>query len=216
MQTIGKCKYPHWTCKNADLSQSMGPRKFFLFGDIMTVNKNIVLIVNGGPEAGKDVFTSQIKFHFAADMYNNRLYNYMSTVDHIKEIALEKFDWDGIKDEKGRRLLSDLKAASTRYNIGPFKKIINHIDNLKNFSIDYVYIIISIIHCREPEEIQRLKHYYKNECITILIKRNTNIVISNQSDNDVDKYLYEYIIDNNGSLDDFYDRCKDFYDSLKI
>ena len=139
----------------------------------------------------------------------------MSTVDHIKEIALEKFDWDGVKDDRGRRLLSDLKDASTRYNIGPFKKIVTQIDNLnKYYGKDY--IILSIIHCREPEEIQRFKDYYHEDCKTILIKRKTDIITSNHADSNVDKYDYDFVINNDGDLDSFYEICKQFYANLII
>jgi hypothetical protein len=180
----------------------------------MGTNRNIVLIVNGAPEVGKDIFTSNIKKIFDADSNNDRIYNYISTVDHIKEIALTSFDWDGVKDESGRRLLSDLKDASTRYNSGPFKKVVSKIDNLDVFYDGYT--ILSIVHSREPDEISKFKEYYKDNCYTILIKRKTDVLISNHADANVDKYRYEYEIDNNGTLEEFYDKCIDFINALKI
>lgn len=179
--------------------------------------ENIVLVVNGKPGVGKDEFTKNIKNLFIMDNTRRRLYNFISTVDHIKEIALEKFGWDGVKDEKGRRLLSDLKDASTRYNLGPFKKIIEQIDHQKNFSAFFDHKMVTIIHCREPEEIQRFKDYYGEECKTILIKRNTDVEINgNHADVNVDKYEYDYVLDNNGTLEDFYEVCKVFLDKLII
>ncbi len=174
--------------------------------------KLLVLVINGKPESGKDAFAGIIKKMFS----NKTTYiNNISTVDNIKFLAKYHFGWDGIRDEKGRRLLSDLKDASTRYNLGPFLTVTGIIDT---FNKTYNEINnIWIIHSREPEDIQRFVDYYKENCKTILIKRdNHNINISNHADADVDCFDYDYILENNGSLEDFNNTCVNFIQTLGI
>ena len=77
------------------------------------------------------------------------------------------------------------------------KKIIvyNICDSKINSKQTFIFI-----HCREPEEIKKFKKYFKNKCITLLIKRPEFILYSNSSDRNVDKYEYDKILFNNKSL----------------
>lgn len=173
--------------------------------------KTLILVVNGKPESGKDTFAANIKnFYFR----QNFLINNISTIDHIKLIAKLHFNWDGVKDYKGRKLLSDLKDASTNYNEGPFITVINTINDYINAHDDYNHIWI--VHSREPEDIQRFVDYYKDKCRTVLIKReiNQNIIQSNHADENVDYFDYNYTIENNGLLEDFNNTCVNFINNL--
>ena len=67
----------------------------------------IVLIVNGAPQAGKTTFNEMLK-----DMADGEVKIY-SSIDYVKMIAFT-LGWDGIKDDKGRKLLSDLKTQIGR------------------------------------------------------------------------------------------------------
>jgi hypothetical protein len=60
---------------------------------------------------------------------------------------------------------------------------------------------ILFIHCREPEEIKRLVDDFK--CSTLLITNN-NItqVESNHADANVNNYNYDFVIHNDGTLED--------------
>ncbi len=173
--------------------------------------KNLVFIVNGKPNSGKDTFTE--KFFDYININNNVNYLHISTIDHIKDIAEYLFGWDGIKDVKGRKLLSDLKNASIDYNDGPFKYCINKINehNKKTESIKNI-VNISIVHCREPKEIKKfVDHFGREICKTILIyRKNFQQIISNDSDKNVNNYVYDYTIHNDSSLSDFYKEIGQF------
>ena len=75
------------------------------------------VIINGSGGVGKDLFCNHAKIVLRS--MNKEFFNY-STVDYVKESAM-KLGWNGIKDERGRKFLSDLKAAMTEYNDIPFK-----------------------------------------------------------------------------------------------
>ena len=74
-----------------------------------------VIVINGSGAVGKSTFIS------LCHEIDPRVIE-TSTVDFVKEIALQA-GWDGIKDQRGRRLLSDIKDALKRYDDIPNKKI---------------------------------------------------------------------------------------------
>ena len=169
----------------------------------------LIFILNGYPRSGKDTFAEFLKEYQTPETIKYHFQN-ISTVDYIKSIAENFFGWDQKKDEKGRRLLSDLKDASRRYNNGPFHQTVSQIGRYEYYNfyinenvLENDILFLNIIHTREPDEIQMFKEHYKDLCSTILIKRNYNGVISNHADKNVENYKYDYIIENNNSLKDF-------------
>lgn len=147
---------------------------------------NKIVIINGQGGAGKDTFVNLCKKH------KSNIYN-ISTIDYVKDIAYS-VGWDGAKDEKGRKLLSDLKAALTTYDNIPFNSVCNQIENISDIENDAVIFI----HCREPEEICKFKLKY--DAIALLVLRGEIHNLGNYSDNNVLLCNYDYQINNNGSL----------------
>lgn len=157
-----------------------------------------VIIISGANNSGKDQFVN-----FFMENYKYKSVN-MSTIDRVKEISKKYFDWDGKKTESSRKFLSDIKKAWSEYNNGPFiymkKQIKKHYLELsKKDKKKFVFFV----HCREPEEIQKFKDFYKNKCTTILIviekRTEKNKIANNTSDMNVNNYEYDKIIFNNGN-----------------
>ena len=142
-----------------------------------------VIVINGPPESGKDTFVKYVRAFASVEVFN------FSTVDRIKQLARHYFGWDGIKDAAGRRLLSDLKDASTRYNNGPFFSVAEQLKDTGPRSICFV-------HVREPEEIQKFKDYYGRACSTIFIDRLVDTEHGNHADDNVRNFLYDITVDN--------------------
>lgn len=69
------------------------------------------------------------------------------------------------------------------------------------------------IHCREPKEIQRIVNTYNAK--TLLIKRGELVVTSNHADANVNDYNYDFVINNNGSLEELRDKAKLFMGALR-
>lgn len=146
-------------------------------------------IINGYARSGKGEFVK-------------RLNNYIptisiSTVDIIKKICLE-LGWDGNKDENGRLVLSEFKDLSTKYFDHSFNYVKNELDKFKNNDNDN---LIFTVDSREPKEIKRFVDELDFKTIFINNINITNIP-NNHADKNVLDYKYDYVINNNGTLEE--------------
>lgn len=157
-----------------------------------------VYITNGSAQNGKDSFAEFLSKYISVFKY--------SSIDLVKEM----YESIGIdrhtKDEKKRKLYSDTKDMLTKYDDIPFKDVMSIVADFQEDKIDTEVLLIDI---REPEEIARAVDVFNAK--TILI-RNPNVVKieSNHADRDVENYEYDYIIENNGSLEQLDSVAKDF------
>lgn len=159
-----------------------------------------VILVNGKPQSGKTTFGN-----ISVSLNNTTIY---SSIDYVKEKALE-LGWDGKKDEAGRRYLSDLKEAMSRYNNIPRKKIIEQYDIFKkNLREDINNVLI--VDVREPDELDALKN--ELNAITVFID-NPRVpdIVSNMADKNVANYNYDYTINNYGTMDDYISQIYVFF-----
>jgi dephospho-CoA kinase len=165
-----------------------------------------VIIINGSGGSGKDLFVKLVS-NIYIDCIN------LSTVDKIKEIAKNNFGWKGEKTNKSRKFLSDIKRVWKEYNDGPFNDIINKIKTYEesNNNKDIIYFV----HSREPKEIKNFVNYYKDKCVTLLIKRENIDIPNNDSDINVEKYNYDYIIKNNSSIEKLQKKALKFLKKIK-
>lgn len=134
-----------------------------------------------------------------------------SSIDKVKEIA-GLCGWKGEKTEKDRKFLSDLKLLTTDYSDLAFKAIN---DEVNKFMFDNRHSVM-LIDIREPEEIEMAKNAFGAK--TILIKnKNVKQIDSNMADANVFNYEYDYVIENNGTLDEFQQNVHKFAkDILKL
>jgi dephospho-CoA kinase len=145
-----------------------------------------VFVINGIAGSGKDTFVSMVGAIVPTVNY--------SSVSKIKDAA-KLLGWDGEKDDKSRKFLSDLKRLSARYNNFPFKCMVKKIID---FFDDDIHEFL-FLHIREPEEIERIVRLFKIQ--TVLVKNdNVKQVTSNRSDAEVYEYDYDIIINNSGDL----------------
>ena len=120
-----------------------------------------------------------------------------SSIDKVKDIA-RLCGWNGVKTEKDRKFLSDLKLLTTEYSNMAFESIKSKVDDFLN---DDRYSIM-LIDIREPSEIDKAKKEFNAK--TILIENNNiKFINSNASDANVFNYVYDFIVQNNGTLEDF-------------
>lgn len=160
--------------------------------------KNIV-VINGTGVCGKDTFIKLISKY-------KRVYNF-SSIDKVKEIA-RIIGWDGTKDEKSRKFLSDLKNLTKEYNDMPYNCTKEAIENFENSDCEIMFI-----HIREPEEIKRIVDTFGAK--TLFIKReNLNEITSNSSDGRVSKYKYDYSILNT-TLEEYEKKACEFINWLE-
>lgn len=150
-----------------------------------------IFITNGVGGSGKDTF---------AELLNEivPVYKY-SSIDKVKEIA-RQCGWTGGKTERDRKFLSDLKLLTTEYSDLSYNYVDAHVHNfLADYETRWQVMLIDI---REPEEIEKAKQAFKAETILIENPRVPDI-LSNMADANVRNYDYDYVIHNDGTLEDF-------------
>lgn len=158
-----------------------------------------VIVLNGAPESGKDTLVE-----IGQSMVTPKCYA-TSTVDPIKEIALD-CGWDGKKTPRARKFLSDLKDLLTDFNDYPLTHCINYINHVLYF-FDGADIstedVIFFIMCREPKEIDRIKHLFGAKTMVVRRPDIEDKRYLTSSDNDVLEYDYDYEVFNDGTIYDF-------------
>lgn len=166
--------------------------------------KKKVYIVNGMARSGKDTFAKYLD-----KLLGRYKVLKVSSIDVVKCLA-ENVGWnENEKDEKSRKFLSDLKMLLTEYNDLPFKDIQS---TYKLFTASHYYdgFEVLLIDIREPHEIERAKKEFNAEAILI---KNDNVkqITSNDGDAGVYDYDgYDHIIENNGTLEEFYINIRKF------
>lgn len=160
--------------------------------------KKIIYIINGKGGTGKDTVCE-----LASKYYRVRN---ISSIDPIIKIA--KFaGWNGEKTNCARRMLSGLKQVFKEYNDLSFKYCV---ENAHEFFGNDEQIMF--VHIREIEEIRRFKDKIGENCLSILVRRNSvtnGKIYGNPSDDNVENFEYDYIIENNGSLYELEKNIKD-------
>lgn len=149
-----------------------------------------VVIINGNGGVGKDTFIDVLKrITFYGEV---KIWNY-SSIDKVKEIA-KMIGWDGVKDEKSRKLLSDLKVLCDDYNNMTFEAMKKKVLEFNNSDASLLFL-----HIREPHNIEVAKKAF--DAVTVLVVRDSvQKITSNASDEHVADYEYDFIVDNNSDI----------------
>ena len=143
--------------------------------------KKVAIVINGAGGVGKDTLCELAAKHF-------KVMN-ISSITPIKEIA-SLCGWDGTKDNKARKFLSDLKNICVEYNDYPTVWAKARYDEFLS-SDDEVFFV----HIREPEEIAKFVKATDMNAKTLLVrggKRMSNEKYGNISDDGVENYPYDY------------------------
>lgn len=169
-----------------------------------------LIIVNGMPTSGKSTFVE-----FCLEKLGP-WGREISTVDFVKDIA-KQAGWNGEKNLKNRKFLSDLKDLLTEWNDVPYKKIKEKYDNF-NFELEQYDVsnhkAFFFVHCREPQEIQKFKD--RLNAFTVLIRRESveSNKQSNHADSEVFNFNYDAVIDNNGDLRELKEKAFGFIELM--
>lgn len=163
-----------------------------------------IIIINGQGGVGKDAICDVVKKHYGTKV--------VSSIDRIKAIAVYG-GWDGQKDLKGRKLLSDIKLAFSEYNDLPFKQMAHEIKIFKNFRDEQILFI----HVREPEEIKKLVSEYPEIKTLLIIRGERPLSFGNMSDDNVYDYNdYDFIFENNGKLENLENDFMEFFEGKML
>lgn len=157
--------------------------------------------MNGNGGTGKDTFVSFISKYIPTYKY--------SIIDLVKT-ASRILKWEDKKTEKDRKFLSDLMDLSSNYNDAPYQDIKKLVDDFLN---DYIEADVLFIDMRDPKDIERAVKDFQAKTI-LMINSKVNKIESNHADLNVERYNYDYIIENNGTIEQLDEKAKIFVDSV--
>ena len=172
-----------------------------------------VIMICGKARSGKDTL---------ADFIINRLENQkpckVQIGQYIKYYAMKYFGWDGKEETKPRDLLIYLGTDIIRNKIDPNFHINRLVQDLEVLSYFYDTFIVSDV--RFPVEIEKVKEKY-DEVITIKISRDSEELNQSQKSNitetALDNYTdYDYVIDNNGTLEELEQKAIDILKEVGV
>ena len=149
----------------------------------------ITIVINGAGGVGKDTLCELAAKHFKVKN--------ISSITPIKEIA-SLCGWDGTKDNRARKFLSDLKKLCVEFNDYPTLWAKRQYDEFM-LSDDEVMFV----HIREPEEIKKFVQATGGATATLLVrggKRMSSEKYGNASDDGVENYSYDYYFMNDSTL----------------
>lgn len=165
--------------------------------------KKLVIVINGSGGVGKDTICD-----LAAKYFKVRN---ISSVDPIKEIATF-CGWTGVKDDKARKFLHDLKILTAEYNDFPTNWALNV---FREFLTNDEQILF--VHIREPWEIEKFVKATDSVAKTLLVRGGTRSrarIYGNAADDMVENYEYDYYFVNDHSLDETEQLVKELFDGI--
>lgn len=167
-----------------------------------------VIVINGAGTSRKDTFIDLFSA-VCKELGSHSVYRF-SSVDEVKYFAT-CMGWDGVKDDRGRRFLSDIKDAMTLYSDAPFNYMKQKVKEVSEQE-ENAFVFF---HVREPVEIQKMVDILN--ATTLLIERPTvkSDSFTNHADKNVENFNYDYRVMNDGTLLDLRDQAIILYDQLR-
>lgn len=166
------------------------------------------VIINGFPRSGKDTFIELCKKEL------NGKCDSASSVEFVKFVAMIA-GWNGEKTPKNRKFLAELKELLTNWDDIPFSKMRKEFEffsylieerSIGDSTPDALFFFV----IREPDEIERAKQYFNAKTLLIRRAQTETDEQSNYADKNVLNYAYDFIIENNGTIEELEESAKTF------
>ncbi len=172
--------------------------------------ENIILFA-GKAGAGKNF--SADKAAFVLDE-SNITSKQVAFADKVKETAYSLL-WDGVKDERGRRLLQHVGAVGREYDKDIWVKLcIKEIDSWEGTGVALITDL------RFPNELEKVKEAFPNKVKVVhIIGRQADLGNNAKdiSEHAMDEFDdYDYVINNNGSEEDLLQEVRAMLSSFEI
>ena len=171
-----------------------------------------ILCIAGQAEHGKDTFANALKQQL--ERVNKKVL-IIHNADYLKFIATKYFDWDGKKDEKGRRLLQQLGTEKIR-NFNPDFHAESVLRIIELFKSDFDYFLIPDV--RFPNEIAILKDDLDVMSVKINRVNFENSLTEEQrlhsSETALSDYEFDYILNMKSGIDNVFESTKSFIKTI--
>ena len=174
------------------------------------MHNNIVVVINGKPQSGKDTFCKYVE-EWCEE--NKKECTIWSTIDFEKELFIDitgrEYSPFSESVESDRAFLSEFKQLLNKYFDITYESFINLIDFFPG---------VLLIHTREWDEILNFGIYCEQNnipFITLYIDNPNGKEYNNNSDKNCDnnKKEYDIIIENTGTLEELKENAKQFCES---
>ena len=173
-----------------------------------------IFIISGKARTGKDTLENMMK-----DIYENKNKSVMCLqyAYYLKLYAERITGWDGSEDTKPRNFLQQLGTEIIRNEIDEDFFVNRVIEDIKVYS--YFYDIIIIEDARFKNEIDNIKTIFKDAIVIRIERPNfksdlTDYQQKHPTEIDLDGYnKYDYIINNDGTLEDLRKKIEDLVES---
>ena len=176
----------------------------------------MIYVVNGLPSCGKSTFEFIVQ-HFLG-INACRIF---STITPIKTLARD-IGWDGEKDPKSRKFLSDLKDLTTNFNDFSFNWTRNKIKEQYQCAANMFippHKVCIFVDSREPEDIQKYLDYYPDSKSILVLRPGAEpSTASNHADDSAQIFSVNYNITilNDGDLQKLEETAKEFIRNEKL
>lgn len=157
-----------------------------------------LIVINGSAESGKDKFIQFVSECCDKDMI---VFN-ESTIDPVKR-AMESLGMDpNNKTPENRQMMVDMKQLwiKSTNGQGPLEYVQKKFDFYKGQYQIFDGPLVLFMHCREPEEIQKIVERFGEDCETLLIKSHLGKALKNGADDVVENYDYTHNFTNDKDL----------------
>lgn len=201
----------------------------------------MIVMLSGKARSGKDTVFNILSEFSHTQIFTDRQIIRYAFADRLKEIAKKIFNWNGVKDEDGRFLLicigqilrGDIRNLLRKYTglkniekIVFYKKVLSdYFDFDRNIWVDTVANQIQmnynlneipvITDWRFKNEYYRMAMRFGfDEIVTLRINRPESLYLDDPSETELDDFTFNYIIENNGSLEDLQQKVLEFYEEF--
>ena len=175
-----------------------------------------LILISAKLQHGKDTTAELLKIELENNGKRVLIAHY---ADLLKYICKTFFNWDGIKDEKGRSILQYVGTDVIRHQC---------IDYWVKFMMEFLFMFrkewdyVLIPDTRFPNEIEYANSSWIGEenVFTVRINRPkfnsgaTQEQLNHPSECALDGYEFDYYIENNGTLEDLQTKCENLVDKL--
>lgn len=165
-----------------------------------------LILINGYAGAGKDTF---VKF-FTEEFWNQeqRTVSNLSSISPVwKMLKDQGIDMDA-KGPAERKLAAEVKAALDNYDFYATRLV------LEKAYIELAYNDAVFIHMREPRALEYSLTYWQryakqNPIITLFVERpQEGLIFGNVADDSVRNFKYDWVIMNDGSIEELRKKAK--------
>ncbi|MFO7964770.1 MAG: hypothetical protein R6U50_12680 [Desulfobacterales bacterium] len=152
------------------------------------------IFINGNAMSGKEEFVAAVR----KIAENHGIVVCNPSITESVKFACNRLgvDVEPVTNKK-RKLWKDVKKAWSEYNDGPFRETVKCIDSLNRSNHHILFVDVE-----EPEEFRRFKEYYRDECLTVLIRKHSQTHFLREKDQPhKQEFEYDRVIVNYGDLD---------------